>query len=187
MVVEQLRSAGMIEAVRISRAAFPNRLTYAEFMGRFHLLRPKKWHDSIAKNLAGQSPVEVAKGTTKQFLVWAVQDNKKSVADGTGTTEHYAFGHTKVYFTSFVLEKLEALRNTAVSSCVVLLQKMLRGFTKRRQYKKLIAAIRAEKERLRKVMRFNISQIFTLLIFFEYYDSWRRSVCDWRRKKRHLR
>ena len=34
-VVEQLRSAGMVEAIRISRAAYPYRLTYHDFMLRF--------------------------------------------------------------------------------------------------------------------------------------------------------
>jgi myosin-5 len=77
LVVEQLRSAGMIEvanadhcdielpkafvfqAVRISRAAFPNRLTYIDFMGRYRCLRKESWYESkrqqshSAGNLAG--------------------------------------------------------------------------------------------------------------------------------------
>lgn len=40
-VVEQLRCAGMIEAVRISRAAYPYRLLHEDFMNRFGNLRSK--------------------------------------------------------------------------------------------------------------------------------------------------
>jgi myosin heavy subunit len=154
MVVEQLRSAGMIEAVRISRAAYPNRLSYPEFMQRFHLLKSKKWHNSVLANLSGQSPEEQVKGTTKAFLAWIIPNNKKELNDGTGTTEHYAFGHTKVYFTSFVLETLEAARNKALIDYCVIIQKNVRMFVERSKFKIIIAAIRAEQERLRKVIFF---------------------------------
>jgi myosin-5 len=142
MVVEQLRSAGMIEAVRISRAAYPNRLAYNEFMNRFHLLKSKKWHQSIVANMANQSADEQVKGTTKAFLAWILPDNRKTLNDGTGTTTHYAFGHTKVYFTSFVLETLEAARNKAVYNHVCSMQKAARGFIARKKFVKMIKAAR---------------------------------------------
>jgi myosin heavy subunit len=44
MIVQQLRSAGMIEAIRISRAAYPYRITHSEFLSRFKCLRPLAWH-----------------------------------------------------------------------------------------------------------------------------------------------
>jgi myosin heavy subunit len=142
MVVEQLRSAGMIEAVRISRAAYPNRLTYAEFMGRFHLLRSKKWHRQVLENLRHHTPDEQCSGTVKAFLAWLVPDNTKSLNDGTGTTTHYAFGHTKVYFTSMVLEKLEAARNKVVYNHVCAIQKIGRGYVQRKKFQKMIKAVR---------------------------------------------
>jgi len=40
MVVEQLRCAGVIEAIRISRAGFPNKVKHREFLDRFGLLAP---------------------------------------------------------------------------------------------------------------------------------------------------
>jgi myosin heavy subunit/DNA-binding Xre family transcriptional regulator len=45
MVVEQLRSAGMVEAIRIARSAYPNRLTYTEFLNRFRCLRSRAWYE----------------------------------------------------------------------------------------------------------------------------------------------
>jgi myosin heavy subunit len=49
MVVEQLRSAGMVEAIRIARSAYPNRLTYTEFLNRFRCLRSRAWYE-LRKN-----------------------------------------------------------------------------------------------------------------------------------------
>ena len=40
MVVEQLRCAGVIEAMRISRAGYPNKLFHKQFIARFGLLAP---------------------------------------------------------------------------------------------------------------------------------------------------
>jgi myosin-5 len=40
-IVNQLRCAGMIEAIRISRAAYPYRVTHSEFLSRFAQLRPR--------------------------------------------------------------------------------------------------------------------------------------------------
>ncbi|CAN0233545.1 unnamed protein product, partial [Discosporangium mesarthrocarpum] len=38
MVVDQLRCAGVIEAIRISRAAYPNRMLFGSFINRFQPL-----------------------------------------------------------------------------------------------------------------------------------------------------
>jgi myosin-5 len=38
MVVEQLRCAGVIEAIRISRAGFPHKISHSDFLERFGLL-----------------------------------------------------------------------------------------------------------------------------------------------------
>jgi myosin heavy subunit len=103
----------------------------------------------VLANLSGQSPEEQVKGTTKAFLAWLLPDNRKTLNDGTGTTTHYAFGHTKVYFTSFVLETLEAARNKAVYNHVCAMQKIGRGFVQRKKYKRMIIAVRL----IRKMMK----------------------------------
>jgi myosin heavy subunit len=38
MVIDQLRCAGVIEAIRISRAAYPNRMPHTECVLRFGIL-----------------------------------------------------------------------------------------------------------------------------------------------------
>uniref|UniRef100_A0AAV1TM20 Myosin motor domain-containing protein n=1 Tax=Peronospora matthiolae TaxID=2874970 RepID=A0AAV1TM20_9STRA len=46
MIVEQLRCAGVIAAIRISRAAFPNRLPLVEFQQRFQIICPSALRDA---------------------------------------------------------------------------------------------------------------------------------------------
>ena len=38
MVAEQLRCAGVVEAVRVARASYPNRLKHRDFLQRFLFL-----------------------------------------------------------------------------------------------------------------------------------------------------
>jgi myosin-5 len=40
-VVQQLRCAGVLEAVRVARAGYPTRLPHREFVARFWMLPPR--------------------------------------------------------------------------------------------------------------------------------------------------
>lgn len=39
----QLRCAGVLEAIRISRLAYPNRMPHMNFISRYHLIGPDDW------------------------------------------------------------------------------------------------------------------------------------------------
>jgi myosin-5 len=65
MVVEQLRCAGMIEAIRISRAAYPYRLTHEEFIQRFQKLRSMYWW---AKRETKQKPSQLCATLLKEVV-----------------------------------------------------------------------------------------------------------------------
>ena len=75
MVVSQLRCAGVIEAIRISRTAYPNRLVQEQFIERFWLfaidLKKKSIKDQcigIAKKFDFTSPEQYQMGHTKMFF-----------------------------------------------------------------------------------------------------------------------
>jgi myosin heavy subunit len=70
---------------------------------------------------------EKARNSAEQFLRYMIPENKKSLNDGTGTTEHYAFGRTKVYFDSYVQELLQQKRSAIVNKYATLIQKIVRG------------------------------------------------------------
>lgn len=59
MVVEQLRCAGVIEAIRITREGFPNKIFHKQFLDRFSLLAPH-----VPKNPNPPSPAQTRRKTT---------------------------------------------------------------------------------------------------------------------------
>ena len=113
-VVEQLRCAGVVEAIRISRSAFPNRMPHADVVLRFGML------DKEAPDCAG----------LLASLVPATEPPS------------FQMGSTRAYFRSGVLESLEDRRTAALSVSALVLQRHARGFVQRRRVKHAHAAAR---------------------------------------------
>lgn len=83
MVVEQLRCAGMIEAIRISRAAYPYRVTHLDFVERFGGLKTKAW-----LSRQGDQPAQKC-AALLTALVGKQEANSKD--------KSFEIGRTKVY------------------------------------------------------------------------------------------
>jgi myosin-5 len=90
MVVEQLRSAGVVDSIRISRAAYPNRMLSADFKLRFKVLASSeaKSHETL-----------IAALVKKYCSKMTVKDDR-----------YYEFGKTKIFFVKGVLELFEDAR-----------------------------------------------------------------------------
>ncbi|OQR89598.1 myosin-like protein [Achlya hypogyna] len=119
MVVDQLRCAGVIAAIRISRAAFPNRLTLKEFATRFAIICPSK--------LRTASPEAMVLGLL-QLLLPETTSAKNAL---------FAIGRTKVYFSSGLLQRLEDRRNELLREFAALIQRNVRMFACRQRYQRL--------------------------------------------------
>lgn len=132
MVVEQLRSAGMIEAIRISRAAYPNQLLYHDFLRRYLCLKSQKWYMSNIPTLHLKSFEDQMIGQTKSLLVSFFQQNPHCTKST--STNHYAFGKTRVYFSSFVLEQFESFRDKALNRSATKVQAFARAMMQRYKY-----------------------------------------------------
>ena len=119
MVIQQLRCAGVIEAIRIARAAYPNRLTYAEFLSRFYLFIPRSHAtasaqgqcEALMQHLHFQSPVQ------------------------------YQCGRSRIYFQVSILEGLESRRSTFLDARARLVQRIMRGSVARQRYRRKLHAI----------------------------------------------
>ena len=113
MVVEQLRCAGMIEAIRITRAAYPYRVSQFEFIKRFSGLRTKAWNRANC-------------GTSERMhcenLLVDLTEGKN------GTEKTFEVGKTKVYFSSSILEFLEKERSLLLYKKIVMIQSTFRSF-----------------------------------------------------------
>ncbi|KAF1335305.1 Myosin-like protein, partial [Globisporangium splendens] len=119
MVVEQLRSAGVIEAIRITRSGYPSRLTPEELATRYAIMFPPSMHtpdfrrtSTIFMDLIGRkSPLE------------------------------YQMGKTLIYFKNGVMEELEAMKSDFMYYEATCIQKVVLGFIERRRLFRKINAI----------------------------------------------
>ncbi|KDO26626.1 hypothetical protein SPRG_20562 [Saprolegnia parasitica CBS 223.65] len=114
---------GVIAAIRISRAAFPNRLSLKEFTSRFAIICPSK--------LRTAPPEAMVLGLLQRLL-----------PETTSTKNaRFAIGRTKVYFSSGLLQQLEDRRNELLRSFALCLQRNLQMHAARARYRRMRAAI----------------------------------------------
>ena len=94
MVVEQLRCAGMIEAIRISRAAYPYRITHEEFATRFGGLRSGPW----MRRQGARTPAEKCRVLLDDVMVHLDESQRKQVfskmGEGGLSEKPYEIGKT---------------------------------------------------------------------------------------------
>lgn len=126
-VVEQLRSGGVLEAVRVARAGFPVRLSHDHFLDRYRrVLRaadesnPSKSDDDIVTSLARLMRVLELPG------------------DGEGGV---SLGRTRVFFRRVPYELLESLRATTRAKAAVSIQAVARGYSVRYRFELLKRAV----------------------------------------------
>ncbi|MCD7464261.1 hypothetical protein HAX54_052361 [Datura stramonium] len=134
LVVEQLRSYGLLEVVRMSRSGYPTRMTHQEFCKRYGVLLREE-HEckdplSMSVSILRQFdilPEMYQVGYTKLYLragqIAALEDVRKQVLQGTLEAQKcYSAHHARHH-----LHELEG--------GVIILQSFVRGEIARRQYK----------------------------------------------------
>jgi myosin-5 len=140
--VEQLRCAGVVAAVTISRSAFPNRLEHEIVVMRFKSLSKKGQHRDAPKRDDGEARNDMQQDV-ENLLSFALKRLEVEKEDGT-VVRAFVIGKTRAYFRAGALEHLEAERLNGLSTWAIELQRIGRGFTKRSQYLKMRhAAIKA--------------------------------------------
>ncbi|KAJ0393583.1 hypothetical protein ATCC90586_009338 [Pythium insidiosum] len=106
-VTEQLQCAGVVEAVRISRMAFPNRILQTVFLERFRAL--------------AKAPLAVAE-SAEDAVCTAVRDLLENHLMKDKMTE-FQLGKTRVFFRKGALEALEEQRSRKLNEAAVVLQR----------------------------------------------------------------
>jgi myosin-5 len=120
--LEQLRCAGVIAAVTISRSAYPSKLESSEVVHRYSMLNADKPKDGY--------PDEKAEIEAMMSKILVSFEKKKK--DGS-ISKAYAVGKTKIYFKSGCLEYLESQRGKIWHKWAVKVQAPARGFLDRRR------------------------------------------------------
>ncbi|KAJ3200564.1 hypothetical protein HDU82_008794, partial [Entophlyctis luteolus] len=121
-VLDQLRCNGVLEGIRICRAGFPNRLTFADFRHRYELLSPGVIPKGFMDGKSGA-----------QLLLESLTLDKSQ----------YRIGNSKVFFRNGVLADLEERRDEKLEKIVTRIQAIARGYISRRRFKKLLDRCRA--------------------------------------------
>nr|CCA16029.1 myosinlike protein putative [Albugo laibachii Nc14] len=121
MVIEQLRSAGVIEAIRITRSGYPSRLTPHELATKYYIMFPP----SMQRRDVFQ--------TCSAFMT----------AIGRRSPLEYQIGKSLIYFKGGVLEELEAMKSDFYYNEATCIQKVVLGYIQRQRFRRMIEAITA--------------------------------------------
>ncbi|KAJ4726841.1 Myosin [Melia azedarach] len=115
-VMQQLRSGGVLEAIRIKCAGYPTHKTFSDFLDRFGILLPevRKWNYE-----------------EKVACKWILE--KMSL---TG----YQIGKTKVFLRAGQMAELDAKRARLLGHSAVIIQRQSRGLITRKHYISLVQA-----------------------------------------------
>lgn len=143
LVVEQLRSGGMIAAVKISRAAYPNRLFYCDFIDRYRFLQSPSWHIQEYKRVAylNDSDKEIIE-VGKALILSVLTDLKGGIRQKIkNDAELFQFGYTKIYFSNLFMERLETIRALKYSSFATKIQSAFRRYSCVRVYQEIKSRI----------------------------------------------
>ncbi|CAK8988748.1 unnamed protein product [Durusdinium trenchii] len=132
MVVDQLRCAGVIEAIRISRAGFPARMPLKDFAQRFQLL-VQRYHSKGLVQFTVKNPVMMGQEQS---------ENCRKILSLLGTDETYQVGRTRVYFKSGVLESLEERRALLIQQAAIELARRIRGHQAHRRFGQIKGVVR---------------------------------------------
>lgn len=125
LVADQLRYAGVIAAIRISREAFPNRMNLEEFENRFRLLYPSE--------LKSDDPTKRVSELLRVLMPDYENDSTKN--------SKFAIGKSRVYFSSGVLQQFEDQRSTLLHSKATTIQKNILGWTHKRRLSRMKFAV----------------------------------------------
>merc|ERR1712194_805540 len=125
LVADQLRCAGVIEAVRVSRLGYPQRFAHNQFVSRYRILGKTSKKKNSSK-----------KHNTAKALVHSVGQQLKEGTDDVGIQ----CGKTKVFLRRKAYDLLERLRKERITSAAISIQKIARKFVCLKIYAKALRA-----------------------------------------------
>lgn len=120
-VTEQLQCAGVVEAVRISRMAYPNRLLQSVFLERFRGVASSKLGP-----LGGVLTAEDAATLSEEAKVTAAVRDLLANHLLPSKEKEYQLGKTRVFFRKGALESLEEMRSRKLNAAAVVLQRYVK-------------------------------------------------------------
>jgi len=145
LIANQLRYAGVLEALLVSRNWFPHRYKHAEFYERYHQLAKDELKDF---NGSEREKCQLLVNMVA-FQIWELMQETDAV-EGDDESKNMSFrvdnvglqvGKTKVFLRHKTFEYLEYLRGRIIVNHVNKINALLRGRIARKQYKKRMTAL----------------------------------------------
>ena len=134
---QQLRCAGVVAAVTISRVAFPNRLMHETALERFNCLAQVDLQNvTNEKIVESEDDLTGYRDAIGGVLTALLQQLEMIKGDGT-VVKAFECGRSRVYFRTGALEFLEAKRLVALGVLATAIGRFVRGFTARSKFWKL--------------------------------------------------
>jgi len=122
MNMHQIRYLGLLENVRVRRAGFAFRQTFARFVARYKMLSAATWPNS--RGVAAASPEHACKAIMASL----------SIEEG----QQFQMGKTKIFIRQPVtLFTLEELRDRKLHTLAGLIQKVFRGYVQRKYFREM--------------------------------------------------
>lgn len=138
MIVEQLRCAGVVEAVRVSRVGFPQRYTHSKFISRYRTLALREMKKTIKSSSRKVKPVDIlVDAITKKIVVNSPligEDNSKLSSVG------IQVGKTMVFLRRKAFDVLEKMRKDNMTTAAIKVQAITRGYILARIYREYCEA-----------------------------------------------
>jgi myosin-5 len=133
-VLEQLRCAGVIAGITISRAVFPNQLDNSVVLSRYSNMWDKRKYPS--KKTDDMTPTEKRAEDCKALMTCALK-SKEERQHGR-VVKAFAVGKTRTYFRTGALEWLESNRLNGLDAQATTIQSAARGWLARKEALKVV-------------------------------------------------
>jgi myosin-5 len=128
-VLEQLRCAGVVAGITISRSAFPNQLENSVVLSRYNNMWDKKKYPS--QKTSDMSSNEQRAEDCKALMTCALKSKEES--QNGRVVKAFAVGKTRTYFRAGALEWLESGRMNGLDAQATTIQSAARGWLARRE------------------------------------------------------
>nr|WVH45742.1 MyoC [Craspedostauros australis] len=129
--IEQLRCAGVVAAVTLSRSAFPNRLENSVVRFKFWQMWDKEKYPS--EGTASMSPEEKLTWDCRALLKCALAPLAENDPKTGKPVTVFVCGKTRSYFKMGALEYLESHRSAGLEVHAIQMQRLARGFLTRKR------------------------------------------------------
>lgn len=151
--VEQLRCAGVVAAVTISRSAFPNRLEHIAVLDRFKSLWPKGDHMIVLQNETLDIDARCKKAT-EILLTFGLREME--FEKNGSRFRAFVMGKTRAYFRAGALEFLEAERMKHLGAYAIVIQTSTRRFIFQSMYARYRISVINLQSNYRRILKMRI-------------------------------